>query len=170
MTGGNALLDHLQTMAAYGAWANERIYGAIAELSDEDYRAERGAFFGSIHGTLNHILVADRLWMGRLVDDMPDIPTLDTILYGGFADLRAARRAEDKRIAGFVDSLPPARLDDVLSYRTMAGDANQTPIRLVLTHMFNHATHHRGQAHGLLSQVPADPPPLDLIYFLRERD
>ncbi|MCG8510400.1 MAG: DinB family protein [Rhodospirillales bacterium] len=160
--------DHLRTLAAYGAWANERLYGAIAGLSDDDYRADRGAFFGSIHGTLNHILVADRLWMGRLVDDMPDIPTLDTILHDHFTDLRAARRAEDKRIADFVGSLPPARLDDVLSYRTMAGDANRTPIGLVLTHMFNHATHHRGQVHGLLSQVPADPPPLDLIYFLRE--
>ncbi|MCP5370243.1 MAG: damage-inducible protein DinB [Hyphomicrobiales bacterium] len=155
-------------LARYNAWANRRLYAACADLSEADYMAPRQAFFGSLHGTLNHILVGDRLWLGRLVGDVPAIPALDTVLYDGFAALRAAREAQDAAAVAFVDGLSPADLEAVLTYRTMAGEPQRTPVHWVLTHMFNHATHHRGQAHDLLSQVPADPPPLDLIYFLRE--
>jgi len=161
-------MPRFPVLARYNAWANARLYAACGELSDTDYKAERKAFFGSIHGKLNHVLVGDLLWMGRLTGEMPNIASLDTILHDDFASLRAAREAEDARIIAHVQDLSAEELNAVLVYRTMAGEANETPVRWVLTHMFNHATHHRGQAHGLLSQVPADPPPLDLIYFLRE--
>ena len=83
--------------AGYNRWANERLYEAASQLSDADYRADRGAFFKSMHGTLNHMVVADRIWMHRFTGT-GDAPTqLDAILYEDFAPLRHARRAEDER-------------------------------------------------------------------------
>ena len=160
--------DYFATLAGHNRWANRRLFGACAALSDVDYRADRGAFFGSLHGTLNHILVADRLWMGRLLNENPGISSLDTILYDDRDRLQDARETEDTRIADFIAALPDEKLRSALRYRNIKGERCETPTHMVLAHMFNHATHHRGQAHGLLSQVPADPPPLDLIYFLRD--
>lgn len=162
------LPDHLRTLARYNRWANERLYAACRALADETYRADRGAFFGSIHGTLNHILVGDRAWLGRLEGVDRGIRSLDQILYDDLPALAEARSEEDARIIAFADGLVPERAEEPLVYRTIAGEAQETPIGLVVLHMINHATHHRGQVHGLLSQVPTDPPPLDLIYFLRE--
>jgi uncharacterized damage-inducible protein DinB len=162
------MTDLFRILARYNAWANRRLYGACAALPDAEYRAERGAFFGSIHGTLNHILVADRIWQSRFTDEAHGIPTLDTVLYDDFSQLREARTAEDARMVDLVDGMNDARFKQILAYRNMAGETVETPIGLVLAHLFNHATHHRGQVHGMLSQVPADPPPLDLAYFLRE--
>lgn len=159
--------DHFLTLARYNAWANARLYRACLDLSETDYRAPRGAFFGSIHGTLNHILVADRIWMARLEGGDAGISALDTILHDDRAALWEARQAHDSAIVAFVEAMPPARLTETLAYRTTIGTAQQTPMPLVLGHMFNHQTHHRGQVHGLLSQVPVDPPPLDLLYFTR---
>ena len=82
-----------QMFAGYNAWCNERLYAAAATLSDADYRADRGAFFKSVHGTLNHILVADRIWMRRFTGEGPQPTALDQILYDEFASLREARVA-----------------------------------------------------------------------------
>ncbi|MBE0529307.1 MAG: damage-inducible protein DinB [Rhodospirillales bacterium] len=158
---------YFATLAHYNAWANSRLFKACLALTETDYRAQCGAFFGSIHGTLNHILVADRTWMARLAGGDAGIPRLDTILHDDREALWQARRAEDAAIIAFIESLAPARLNDVLKYRTLREEPQQTPLPLVLGHLFNHATHHRGQVHGLLSQVPVDPPPLDLLYFSR---
>lgn len=162
------VLDHLRTLARYNAWANRRLFAACDALPAAAYLADRGAFFGSIHGTLNHILVADRAWLGRLQGNDPGVHSLDQILCPDFHSLSQARTEQDARLIAFVDALPPVRLEAVLHYRNMAGERHHTPVGAVLLHMINHATHHRGQAHCLLSQVPVEPPPLDLIYFLRE--
>jgi len=162
------LSDHLRTLARYNHWANERLFDACRALDDDAYRAERGAFFGSIHRTLNHILVGDRAWLSRLEGVDRGIRSLDQILYDDLPSLVDARMEEDARIIAFVDGLAPEQLDEPLVYRTIAGKAQETPIGLVVLHMINHATHHRGQVHCMLSQIPTDPPPLDLIYFLRE--
>jgi uncharacterized damage-inducible protein DinB len=161
--------DHFQTFARYNAWANDRLYAASAQLSDADFRASRQAFFGSIVGTLNHILVGDRAWLGR-IDGVPSgITRLDEILFDDLAVLRQARVAEDERILKLTETLDAEALSRDLVYRTVAGVEHRTPLVWVLSHMFNHQTHHRGQAHGLLSQTTVKPPPLDLIFFLRER-
>lgn len=159
--------DYFRTLARYNAWANARLYKACLALNEADYRAPRGAFFGSIHGTLNHILVADRIWMMRLRGGDAGIKRLDTILHDDRDALWQARQAEDAGIVAFVEAMDPTRLEEILDYRTTIGTHVRTPMPLVLGHMFNHETHHRGQAHGLLSQVPVDPPPLDLLYFTR---
>jgi uncharacterized damage-inducible protein DinB len=161
--------EHFQTFARYNAWANDRLYAACAQLSDADFRASRQAFFGSILGTLNHILVGDRAWLGR-IDGVPSgITRLDEILFDDLAVLRQARVAEDERILKLTETLDAEALSRDLVYRTVAGVEHRTPLVWVLSHMFNHQTHHRGQAHGLLSQTTVKPPPLDLIFFLRER-
>jgi len=161
-------LGYFRTFARYNAWANRRLYAACAELPEGELMKPRAAFFGSIHGTLNHIMVGDRMWIGRVTSHVPQIASLDQILYADFVGLRVAREAEDAHILNVIEGLAESRLDEDLAYRTMAGEAHRTPLRLVLGHMFNHQTHHRGQAHGLLSQTAVAPPPLDLIHYLRE--
>lgn len=161
---------HFRRMAAYNRWANARLYEAAGKLSPDALAAQRSGFFPSILKTLNHVLVADTIWMGRL-DGTGNrgIASLDQILHTEFAALNASRAALDDRIIAFVDALAPARLEADLVYRTMAGEAVTTPVDQVLAHVFNHQAHHRGQAHAMLSSTEVAPPPIDLIYFLRER-
>ncbi|MBV9522280.1 MAG: damage-inducible protein DinB [Alphaproteobacteria bacterium] len=162
--------SYFLTLARYNAWANRRLFDACARLPEAEYMKPRAAFFGSLHGTLNHILVGDRIWIARIERRPNPKLTLDQILYGDLVALRVARQAEDEHIINLVSPLTERMLDRPLAYANMAGRRQQTPLRHVLGHFFNHQTHHRGQAHGLLSQTAVEPPSLDLIAFLRERD
>ena len=165
------MTDRSRTFAAFNRWANERLYAKAAELSDAEYRADRGAFFKSVHGTLNHLLVADRIWMHRF-DGTGDYPTeLDSILFDNFADLHAARRAEDERIARYVEGLDEAKLGSEFTYRTIVNPKTITqPLAPAIDHFFNHQTHHRGQVHALLTGLRGRDfaPSLDLLMFQRE--
>ncbi len=161
-------LDYFRSFARYNQWANRRLYATCAELPEAEYMKPRPCFFGSLHATLNHILVGDRLWVGRITGHLPDITALDQILYGDFIGLRVAREAEDAQIINLLDSMDEPTLNSTLRYTTMAGERAATPMRMVLAHLFNHQTHHRGQAHDLLSQTAVAPPGLDLVYYLRE--
>ncbi|MBZ0147271.1 MAG: DinB family protein [Pseudorhodoplanes sp.] len=155
--------------AGYNAWANERLYEAAARLSDADYRADRGAFFKSMHGTLNHLLVADRIWMRRFTGEGDVAKSLDAILHEDFGELRAARRAEDERIIHYVHSLTDADLAGWFRYRTITNPVDmEQRLSHALDHFFNHQTHHRGQAHALLTAITGTAPSFDLIIFQRE--
>jgi uncharacterized damage-inducible protein DinB len=157
--------------AGYNAWANERIYDAATKLSDADYRADRGAFFKSVHGTLNHLLVGDRIWMQRFTGWGDSPKQLNAILFDDFGELRAARRAEDHRISDFCATLDDAKLAADFSYRTIVNATTITqPLAPALDHFFNHQTHHRGQVHALLTAIGGHDlaPSLDLILFQRE--
>ena len=155
--------------AGYNAWANERLYGAAAKLDDADYRADRGAFFKSVHGTLNHLLVADRIWMRRFTGDGEVAKSLDAILHEDFSELRAARRAEDERIIRYANSLTDADLAGWFRYRTIVNPVEiEQTLTHALDHFFNHQTHHRGQAHALLTAITGDAPSFDMIIFQRE--
>lgn len=162
--------DYFRTLAAYNRWANRRLYTAAAELNDADYRADLGAFFKSVHGTLNHILVGDRVWMARIEGVKSGVASLDQSLYDNLVDLTAAREAEDQRIIDYASGLSEADLAGSLIYSNMVGSPQETPMALVLGHMFNHQTHHRGHAHALISRIGAEPPELDLICFTRDPD
>jgi uncharacterized damage-inducible protein DinB len=142
---------YFRQLGHYNAWANGRIYTAAAELSDGERKAKRPSFFGSIHATLNHILVGDRIWLSRLTGKPHGIAALDQELYADFEELRAARVTEDERLVAIVDSYDEADLAGKLAYRNMAGQEKAAPMVQVLGHLFNHQTHHRGQVHGLLS-------------------
>lgn len=161
--------SYFDSLARYNRWANRRFYDAVAGLSADEIAAPRTGFFPSLSKTLNHLVVTDRIWLSRLTAT-PDegAKALDQIIAADFADLSAQRAALDERIIGFVRDLSPARLGEVLIYKTMAGVPHETPVNMVLAHMFNHQTHHRGQAHGMLSGTHVAPPSLDMIVFLRE--
>ncbi len=159
--------DHFRTMAAYNRWANGRLYGACRTLGDAERKRDRGAFFGSIHNTLNHILVGDRIWLGRIEGQDVGGLALDAVLFDDFDALEAARGAEDDRLDRVLAGVDDERMAGALTYANQSGEAQHTAMRLVWTHLFNHQTHHRGQTHGMLSQAGLDPPPLDLIYYLR---
>jgi uncharacterized damage-inducible protein DinB len=154
-------------LAAYNAWANRRLFEACEGLSVNEYLRERASFFGSLHATLNHILVIDRIWIARIEGQTPPNLKLDQILYGDLIGLKVARLAEDEHIRIMIDGIGQEKLDRPIEYRNSRGDRFATPLTLVLGHLFNHQTHHRGQVHGLLSQTEVPPPPLDLIAFLR---
>ncbi len=161
--------SHYQMMAGYNGWANERIFAAARNLSDRDYRADRGAFFGSVHRTLNHVLVGDRMWMHRFTGKGPTYTELDAVLHDEFQLLHAARMAEDERIVQWIDGLSDDQLTGPFSYRTLSNPTDiSQPLAPALAHFFNHQTHHRGQVHALLSGLDIDPPSLDLILFQRE--
>ena len=162
---------HFSMLAGYNGWANRRLYDAAAKLPDADYRAERGAFFGSVHRTLNHLLVTDRIWMRRLTGEGPTYITLDVVPYDDLESLRSEREAEDKRIVSFVEGLDDAQLAANVTYRTITSPQEITqPLAPALLHLFNHETHHRGQVHALLSGFGGRDaaPSLDLILFQRE--
>lgn len=160
---------HFETLARYNRWANRRLYETAAALTDAQFREDRGAFFGSVRGTLNHILVADQIWLERIEGVGPKPTSLDTILHDRFEDLRAAREAEDERLLRMVTAQPEERFEAILAYRNTKGTPFELPFAAVLTHVFNHQTHHRGQAHGLLSQFGLAAPVVDFVYFLLER-
>jgi uncharacterized damage-inducible protein DinB len=164
------LQRHYLMMATYNRWANRRLYAAAAELDADAYRRDVGVFFTSLHGTLNHLLAADRIWMHRLDGAGEQPRALDQVLFDDLAALRTARVAEDERIIGYVAALEAARLDAPWEYRTLNGTAQCQPIRDILAHVFNHQTHHRGQAHAALTRLGVpEPAPLDLLIMQRER-
>src|SRR5437588_8118020 len=105
-------------LAAYNEWVNRRLYDAAATLPERDYRADRGAFFGSLHGTLNHLLLGDRIWLHRFTGEGEEPTELGAVLYDDFALLRAAREAEDARILRYVDGLTDADLAGTIRYRS----------------------------------------------------
>jgi uncharacterized damage-inducible protein DinB len=157
--------------AGYNAWCNERLYQAVSTLSDADYRADRGAFFKSMHGTLNHLLVGDRIWMQRFTAKGELPKSLDAILFEDFGELRAARRAEDASISRYIEALSEDDFAGSIRYRTFMNPANiEQVLSPALDHFFNHQTHHRGQAHGLLSAIIGNDatPSFDLIIYQRE--
>lgn len=117
---------------------------------------------------LNHILVADRIWLARLWGHDAGIERLDVALYEDFEVLRAARDGEDIAISDYVRRLSEDDLASPISYRALNGDPHADALYELLTHLFNHQTHYRGQAHDLLSQTAVASPSLDLIQFLRE--
>ncbi len=161
-------LDRYRQFAAYNAWANARLYDVVAGMDEQDFRADRGAFFGSLMGTLNHILVGDRIWMRRLDGQGPHLTQLDLILHEDLPTLREQRDLEDARITAYVEGLDPAILEHRFEYRTTTGQAFIQPLSTVLDHLFNHQTHHRGQAHVLISAAGVAPPSLDLLGYQRE--
>lgn len=157
-------VDLARDLAAYSQWMNERLYAACAGLSDAARRTDRGAFFGSIHGTLNHILLADRIWFGRFVEQPFHAERLDQELFGDFNELRVARAALDEQIGQWVGTLTDNRLAATLHYTSVSDpQPRRLEMSVAVSHFFNHQTHHRGQLTVLLSQCGVDYGVTDLI-------
>lgn len=158
-------------LSTYNRWANSRIYEAAVDLSEEEFNRDTGAFFGSMMGTLNHVLAADRIWMKRFTGEGDAPAKLDTILFPAFPSLKVAREAEDLRIMNWVETLDAKALTGRFTYMT-ATDMRTISQRLspALAHFFNHQTHHRGQAHVILTVLGRPSVPLDLVYFQRTEE
>ena len=158
---------YFRTMARYNRWMNERIYACCADLSDEERKEDRGAFFRSIHGTLNHILLGDLIWMGRFKGEpFTGFSRLDDELHRDFSELKEARSRMDAEILEFVDALDPSRIAGELRFTTVVNPAPRvSPFWFALIHFFNHQTHHRGQVTTLLSQCGIDPGVTDLMWL-----
>jgi uncharacterized damage-inducible protein DinB len=155
--------EHYRTFARYNRWANAKLYAAAARLPEADYRADHGAFFGSIQGTLNHILVTDGIWMHRFTGEGAPQSRLDATLHDDLTTLTAAREAMDARIIAWIDGLSEADLAGDITYVTISRPRAITQkLAPALNHFFNHQTHHRGQVHDMLSQTEVAPPSLDL--------
>lgn len=158
--------QHAQTMARYNRWQNRSLYREAGKLSDDDRKSPRGAFFGSVHATLSHLLFGDQVWMHRF--GHPDKPRAKSIpdsvhAYPDWAELTAARAAFDEVIIAWADGLDPAWLAGALTWTPPAlGTPLTKPRWLLVTHLFNHQTHHRGQVHCLLTGFGMKPDDTDL--------
>jgi uncharacterized damage-inducible protein DinB len=163
-------MHNLALMARFNAWVNERLYEAVAALSEEDYRRDRGLFFRSVHDTLNHILVVDRMWAGRVAGRDRGIRSLGQTLYEGRAELAEARLAEDRDLIALVDTFSPVELESEQPYRpiTVPGEFKMRRDHMLMS-QFNHQTHHRGQVTAALTQSGVRYRDLDLPFFLLDR-
>jgi uncharacterized damage-inducible protein DinB len=159
---------YFEQRAAHNRWANARLYQAALDLSDADYRRDVGAFFKSMHGTLNHLLLTDRLWLKRLTGEGEHPNQLNAIIHEDRRALAAARADEDDRIIAYVAALDDAALEGLRKYANTSGKQFEQQRRDILAHLFNHQTHHRGQAHTILSLLTGrEPPQLDLLLMQR---
>ena len=166
--GGGAVpaLDTFRTMAQYNRWMNGRLHAVCAEIPDAERKRDRGAFFKSIHGTFNHLLLGDRLWLGRFLDHPFPVDSLDQELYADFDELRAQRARTDEEILDFVDSLDEEALARDFHFTTIVNpDEHVFPFRHVLLQFFNHQTHHRGQVTTWIKQAGYEPGVTDLMWL-----
>jgi uncharacterized damage-inducible protein DinB len=162
-------MRHFPLMARFNAWVNRQLYDKVATLDDAAYRADCGIFFGSLHRTLNHLLVVDRLWLGRITGTDRGIRSLDQLLYDDFASLRAAREDEDQGLIQLLDEMPEEKIESLIRFSTIKRDRQfEARVRDLLSGMFNHQTHHRGQVYAVLQQRGMDLPDIDLPFFLPE--
>lgn len=173
-----SLKTHFELMAGYNQWMNQSIYQTASKLSAEELSRDCGAFFGSIIGTLNHILVADTIWLKRFASHPSEPKALDyvrsleapralnAILYADLDDLRNARTTMDGVIQDFVHQLTDQVLSSSLSYHNTKGERFTRNLGHLILHFFNHQTHHRGQVSTLLSQAGMDIGVTDLLVHI----
>ena len=162
---------YVRTMAAYNTEMNRRLYGAAARLSEAERGAQHGAFWGSIHGTLTHILWGDRQWMSRFDDwEKPATPIKQSAqMIEDFSELAAARQQADADIARWAHKVDDTWLDqDLVWFSGAANREIRAPKRLLITHFFNHQTHHRGQAHAMLTAAGQQTGDTDLFLLIPE--
>jgi uncharacterized damage-inducible protein DinB len=163
--------EHCQTFAAYNAWMNEKLYDCAEQLSDADRKLDRGAFFRSIHSTLNHLLWGDRLWLARFNGRKNDIGAIGVDLYDDFGHLRLARMEVDADLTEWARHVRPDKLTGNLTWFSPVAKRDMTrPMWLCVTQLFNHQTHHRGQVTTLLKQAGIDPGVTDLAWSPLGRD
>jgi len=172
------MLEHLRLLSRYNQWMNDKLYSTAAQLPADELGRDRGAFFGSLLGTLNHIMVADIIWLQRFSEHPAQHPALDQVrampkpqalaqtLLDDFTALSAERRNLDTTIIGWCEQLNTSDLEYKLAYRNMKGEAAVKNLASLMLHFFNHQTHHRGQATTLLSQQGLDVGVTDLVTLI----
>lgn len=169
---------YVRKMAEYNAWMNAKVFEAAGKLSAAELAQERGAFFGSILGTLNHLVVADTIWLKRFAAHTAQFAVLDSVralplpqqlnatLFTDLAEMTVHRVWLDTAITAFADALTEADIASPLSYSNTKGQPFTRPLGGVLMHFFNHQTHHRGQVSTLLTQAGVDIGVTDLLALI----
>ncbi len=157
---------YCQLMARYNRWMNERLYALLAEFPDEERKRDRGAFFRSMHGTLNHLLWGDRMWLGRFIDEPCTVPAFGADMYADFAELARERESTDRKILDWAGSVSGSWLNGMLTYTSRVdGRERAMPRAAAVLQLFNHGTHHRGQLTTLIAQAGRDPGPTDIPWL-----
>ena len=161
--------DYFATLARYNVWATQRLCGHVDALSDDEYRRDAGLFFKSVHGTLNHLLVAEQAWFPRFAEGVSNKVALDAELESDRAALRDRLLAAVPRWQKLIASLDDARLAEAsaLDYTTAKGIAQSLPFAPTLGHVFNHATHHRGQITAAITAMGYACPEIDWVWMLQ---
>ena len=159
-------IANFQLLANFNTWANTKIFSSCKELDDTEYKKDRGAFFSSIHGTLNHLLVVDRAYISRIEGKDSGLKSLDQILYENLFQLEEARIKEGKHLVDLVNSLSEKSIHKDITYKGFKTGNTTYTINLILITLFNHQTHHRGQVHNMLSQAGIKPPQIDILDFI----
>ncbi len=172
------LIHEVCLMADYNQWMNTKIYQACGQLSPTELALDRGAFFRSILGTLNHLVVADIIWLKRFathphqpqalnpIHDVQPPQSLDQILFANFVDLESERIKLDQIIQAWAQELTAADLEHILDYHTTKGIPHHKRMGDLILHFFNHQTHHRGQLSTLLSQAEQTLDVTDLLVLI----
>lgn len=157
----------VQTMARYNKWQNLSLYTAADELGESARTQERGAYFGSIHKTLSHLLWGDRIWMSRFADlPLPDAPSVaaSVDMIEDWEMLKGEREKTDQDILDWSGEVTQAFLDGTISWYSGSQKRDFTnPTDRLVVHMFNHQTHHRGQVHAMITAANGNPEDTDLF-------
>lgn len=158
--------EYCDLMARYNQWINGRLYTVCATLPDAERRLDRGAFFGSMHRTLNHLLWGDRMWLGRLIDVPCTVPAFGADMFAEYDQLTQERQQTDLALLAWAVSVTPEALATTVEYRSAVdGKTRRLPAAVAAVHMFNHGTHHRGQLTALIKQAGVDPGVTDLPWL-----
>ena len=163
------LAAHVESLLNYHQWAYERLIEALAAVDDTAYRAPCGLFFGSLHGTLNHLAVVDRIWLARVQGKPWQFERLDSEAAHERDELAAFLVEGVDAWKQWLDGQDERALRMPLDYRNMAGQEQRQTLINVIQHLVNHGTHHRGQMSAALTALGQPAPMLDYIYFLPER-
>ena len=163
------LADYFARLARYHAWATHKLLADdLAALSDDEWYRDLRLFFGSVHRTVNHLLVADTIWYARFAQATSPRIALNAELHTDRAALCTALAAAVDRWAPWADAMDAARLDGDLGYTRTDGEAVCIPWAPALGHVFNHATHHRGQLTAAVTAMDHPGPELDWAYLLQQ--
>lgn len=158
--------EYCQLMASYNRWMNERLYAVCSEFPDAERRRDRGAFFSSIHGTLNHVLWGDRMWLGRFVGPPCTHPAFGADMFDTFDELRRERETTDRALIAWAGEVTAQWLASTLEYASRVdGKTRRLLAAAAVVHLFNHGTHHRGQLTTLIKQAGVDPGVTDLPWL-----
>ena len=160
-------ITNFQLLSNYNTWANTKIFSFCKKLDDAEYKKDRRAFFSSIHGTLNHLLVVDKAYISRIKGKDHGLISLNQILYENLLQLEEERIKEDKRLVDLVYSLSEKSIHKEITYKGFETGNTTYTINMILITLFNHQTHHRGQIHNMLSQSGIKPPQIDIPDFVK---
>ena len=162
------LREHLDTLARYNLWATRRLFEHVDALPEADYRRDAGLFFKSVHGTLNHLLVGEHLlWFKRFADGESPWVALNAEVEPDRGQLRERLIESAQAWLPFITGCDGARFETTLDYTTTQGVAMSLPFAATLAHVFNHATHHRGQIGAAITMMGHPCPEIDLVWMLQ---